>query len=144
MGASAGNPYACSLKSSIGKASRFLYLSPAVCGVRGKVWRGRDVRFTPRHLCRVRHYPRPSPPFPAPPLRACVTGENTETSRPVRARGQAMHQIEGIKKRGRDGHGAIEALAAFLPTLKRQDRRLEIDPIGGQCQDLRGTTARIQ
>ncbi len=27
---------------------------------------------------------------------------------------EAMHQIEGIEERGRDGHGAVEAGAAFL------------------------------
>ena len=55
-----------------------------------------------------------------------------------------MHQIEGIQERGRDGHGAVEASAALLLALKGQDRRLDIDPIGRQCQGLRGTTARIQ
>ena len=55
-----------------------------------------------------------------------------------------MHQIQGIQERGRDGHGAVEARATFLFTLKRQDGRLDIDPIGRQCQGLRGTTARIQ
>ena len=144
-GASAGNPYACSLKSSIGKASRFLYLSPAVCGVRGKVWGGRDVRFTPRHLCRVRHYPRPSPPSPAIPAAGMRPGDDMEPLALCgRAVAEAMDQIEGIEERGRDGHGAIEARATFLPTLKREDGRLDIDPIGRQGQGLRGTTARIQ
>ena len=55
-----------------------------------------------------------------------------------------MDQIERIEKRGGHGHGAIDALAAFLPTLKGEDRRLEIHPIGRECQGLRGATARIQ
>ena len=49
---------------------------------------------------------------------------------------EAMDQIQGIQERCGHGHGAIDALAAFLPTLKREDRRLEIHPIGGQCQGL--------
>ena len=55
-----------------------------------------------------------------------------------------MRQIEGIQERGGHGHGAVEARAAFLPTLKREDRGLEIHPIGGQGQGLRRPTARIQ
>ena len=55
-----------------------------------------------------------------------------------------MHQVEGIEERGRDGHGAVEAGAAFLLALKGEDRRLEIHPIGGERQGLRGATAGIQ
>ena len=64
--------------------------------------------------------------------------------RPGGAVAETMDQIERIEKRGRHGHGAIDAQATFLPTLKREDRRLEIHPIGRECQGLRGATARIQ
>jgi hypothetical protein len=57
---------------------------------------------------------------------------------------EAVNQIESIEERGGHWDGAVEARAAFLPTLKGKDRRLEIHPIGGQCQGLRGTAARIQ
>ena len=47
-----------------------------------------------------------------------------------------MHQIQGIEERGRHGHGAVEARAAFLFALKGEDRGLEIHPIGRERQGL--------
>jgi len=57
-----------------------------------------------------------------------------------------MAQIERIQERGGHGHGhgTIDAPATFLPTLKREDRRLDIHPVRGQCEGLRGPTAGIQ
>src|SRR5262245_39650881 len=49
---------------------------------------------------------------------------------------EAMHQIERIQERGRDWHSAVEAGAAFLLALKREDGRLEIHLVGGQGQGL--------
>jgi hypothetical protein len=55
-----------------------------------------------------------------------------------------MDQIEGIEEGGRHWDGPVEAGAALLLACKGEDRRLEVDPIGGEGQGLRGPTAGIQ
>ena len=64
--------------------------------------------------------------------------------RPGGAVTEAMHQIEGIEERGRDWYGTIDAQATFLPTLEREDGRLEIHPIGRERQGFGGATARME
>jgi len=61
--------------------------------------------------------------------------------RPGGAVAEAMDQIQGIQERGGHGHSPIDALATFLPTLKREHGRLETPtpiwrdpPLGLACK----------